>query len=405
MRPTQPELLSVLALCLSLASCTSSSNNASVRSNASVPTSTVLTAPSTTTAEIATEITSSEPLTSVDLPDDLLNVSSDDWLYQGTNTETWRYGPRVVQPGVSDFMALTADEICPLIDVSSLLDRLGVKATLEAPVWRQTDFQTECSVTVKVDGTEDFQTITWESARYDKSVWPRVGVDGSRTVEDVTVDGREARLSITTDGFLKGVSVLVAAGGDRAITLDIPDLGLLVERDVMLDISEQLVQKFAALKPAPQPALDAAVPSPFDLSAAQVCSLMQDKSLETWVGDKDLIFIDGYELTANAVNCSRGAISFVVSISNLAPYIDESLQPDESGYLAKVDLDGRSGYRRRYLKADKSATESVAVFFPWRSDYWVEFDVRFPAEGPKLDELLNTEMRHILQELEQRVSR
>jgi hypothetical protein len=393
MRQTRLLFLGVLVMCTALTSCGTTTDGVT-------PTSASTTTITTTT--ITTEATT-EPPTSVGAPGDLLNVSSDDWVYQSTNTETWRYGPRVVKPGVADFLALTADEICPLMDVPALLDRLGVKATLDAPVWRQTDFQTECSVTVKLATSDEYQTITWESARYDKSVWPPVEVEGSRTTEDVKVDGRDGRLSITTDGVLKGVSILVAAGGDRAISLDVPDLGLLVKRDVMLDLAKELVQKFAALKPKPQPAIDAPVQTPLDLSAAQLCSLMQDTSLETWVGDKDLPFIDGYELSPNGLNCSRGGTSFAVSISSTAPYVDESVKPDESSYLASAELDGRTGYRRRYLRDDKTTVESVDLLMPWSADYWVEVEVRFPKEGPAFDKLITDEMRHVLAELDKRV--
>jgi hypothetical protein len=309
--------------------------------------------------------------------------------------------PITNEPGVSSLAVLTKAEVCSLVPDDEAKTIWGFSTALTLKGWTQTDSSSSCSHIFNDEPTQGgTPNVVWELTRQSQSAWPEADAEYKRTVKDVTVGTRPARVVASEPSDLGSNDIDVFIAVDESVSLQVSVYGddSVFDETKLLAQAERILSRVSSLTPTVEPARDAQVKNVFDLTGGQLCALLRDNTAAALLSDNRPSGISSYLVTRDSLSCSIGSAKLGVAVLSAEPFsIDEATKsPAKVGSLAGV-------WDKPSLEGGKAApgaeVQYVSLLVKWR-EVWLQVQARLVLNTPEVERLVIDEMTHLLAQLD-----
>jgi hypothetical protein len=305
--------------------------------------------------------------------------------------------PSAVSPVSQAFANLNVDEICGLIDletVNSLMD-----FSFDGEEYRRDDNGSQCGFDSTSDGYQGDRLATHWFVGAPGTLTP-MNLGASEKVEQTerVIDGVPALLFVSGERAEVQVSLANRVLSLESFAADKPER-IAKNPERIIAMMSKLIAATQTLQPADQPELDAKVGSPFDMSPAQVCSLMQTSTIDALRALPGMVPPRGSNASSVAndrAECVRSEGLLSLSISSWASNNETPLRI--AGLAAFWSTSGDGPAEKLTL-----TTESVRNIEGGERETVIDLSTEGVPDTPQARALLTSEMEYIIGELGRRL--
>ncbi len=300
---------------------------------------------------------------------------------------------------VSDHQAfsnLTVDEVCGLIDTPTANSLM--EYSFDEAEWQRDDAGSRCGFDSTSDGYQGDRLSTYWFvgapgsvktillSRSDHAIRTESTIDGSPAV--LVVDGESAEVHVS----LANRDLSVSTFADRSDRIA-------KNPERIMAMMSKLIAATNSLKPSEQPADDAKVASSFEMSPAQLCSLLRGGTVDamrTLAGVEPTGVDDQSSIRTSQAECTKGRGQLSLAISSWATHNETSLRI--GGLPAFWSTDGEADSKRTTV-----TVESVRNIDGGELETVLALSMRGVPDTVEVRELLTSEMEYIIGELGRRL--
>jgi hypothetical protein len=311
--------------------------------------------------------------------------------------------PAFAPPGMIDLIRQRKIDVCPLLTAKEIEKTYAPKTPSTSVSYSRANLGSDASlarVTCSIifndeqSATGGSSYMTYGLSASPFSEWATDG-DGV-SVEDATVLGKRARWVKKRDDIQAELILLVEleSSPPRSAEISVDGLAGWDDHKKLQPLAELFVEKVLALKVAPQPPLDTKVPTPFDLSDAQICGLISGDFVRSLIndgaspGDNTLLAQD------DSISCGKGdsRVNLEIAKRNIV-LLDETNVSD----ISIGDRKGKMQVTPTYGEGAK--TSSIDVWVQVNENLSVALKTQNVLDSPERRLLIASELTRIMEQL------